>query len=181
MGGASVRVRVPRQDPPAYAFEFPDDEGAFTITFFARLEGAPATPLTVASCFDGDAQLGWILTLEESVVLGNDLDVCADDGIEADFSMGNVRVYENRIEKAFMGISSQPSLGGPTYFIRGSSGGSVGAPQRCWLTRGRTPLVTPLAAAGWSGLPQATVAPSGGFACCLGYRGGIAGYRGVSR
>ncbi|MCK6592234.1 MAG: hypothetical protein L6Q76_32165, partial [Polyangiaceae bacterium] len=49
---------------------------------------------------------------------GNDLDICADDAIEADFSMGNVRVYKNRIAASFMGISSQPSLGGPTYFIR---------------------------------------------------------------
>lgn len=49
---------------------------------------------------------------------GNDLDACADDAIEADFSMGNVRVYNNRIARSFMGISSQPSLGGPTYFLR---------------------------------------------------------------
>lgn len=51
-------------------------------------------------------------------IYGNDLSVCADDGIEADFSMGNVRVHHNRITDSFMGISSQPSLGGPTYFIR---------------------------------------------------------------
>jgi MYXO-CTERM domain-containing protein len=49
---------------------------------------------------------------------GNDLAVCADDAIEADFAMGNVRVYRNRIRDSFMGISSQPSLGGPTYFTR---------------------------------------------------------------
>jgi len=49
---------------------------------------------------------------------GNDLSVCADDAIEADFSMGNVRVYQNRIRDSFMGLSSQPSLGGPTYFVR---------------------------------------------------------------
>jgi hypothetical protein len=49
---------------------------------------------------------------------GNDLSVCADDAVEADFSMGNVRVYENRIRDSFMGLSSQPSLGGPTYFVR---------------------------------------------------------------
>ncbi|EYF05513.1 chondroitinase-B domain-containing protein [Chondromyces apiculatus] len=49
---------------------------------------------------------------------GNDLDVCADDAIEADFAMGNVRVYQNRITRSFMGISAQPSLGGPTYFVR---------------------------------------------------------------
>jgi len=51
-------------------------------------------------------------------IYGNDLDQCADDGIEADFAMGNVRVYQNRLNNCFMGLSSQPSLGGPTYFIR---------------------------------------------------------------
>ena len=49
---------------------------------------------------------------------GNDLYDCADDAVEADFAMGNVRVYRNRIATSFMGISSQPSLGGPTYFFR---------------------------------------------------------------
>lgn len=48
----------------------------------------------------------------------NDIYRCCDDGIEADFAMGNVRVYENRLTDCFMGISSQPSLGGPTYFVR---------------------------------------------------------------
>jgi hypothetical protein len=49
---------------------------------------------------------------------GNDLSECADDAVEADFAMGNVRVYRNRITKSFMGLSSQPGLGGPTYFVR---------------------------------------------------------------
>jgi hypothetical protein len=49
---------------------------------------------------------------------GNDLSACADDAVEADFAMGNVRVYGNRIRDSFMGISSQPGLGGPTYFVR---------------------------------------------------------------
>jgi hypothetical protein len=49
---------------------------------------------------------------------GNDLSECADDAIEADFAMGNVRVYGNRIQNSFMGLSSQPGLGGPTYFVR---------------------------------------------------------------
>jgi MYXO-CTERM domain-containing protein len=48
----------------------------------------------------------------------NDLDVCADDAIEADFTMGNTRVYENLIKNSYVGLSSQPSLGGPAYFIR---------------------------------------------------------------
>jgi MYXO-CTERM domain-containing protein len=51
-------------------------------------------------------------------IYGNDLDVCADDAIEADFTMGNSRVYANRITNSFVGLSSQPSLGGPAYFIR---------------------------------------------------------------
>lgn len=51
-------------------------------------------------------------------ILDNDLDICADDAIEADFAMGNVRVMRNRITNAFIGLSSQPGLGGPTWFVR---------------------------------------------------------------
>jgi MYXO-CTERM domain-containing protein len=51
-------------------------------------------------------------------ILNNDLDTCADDAIEADFSQGNVRVMRNQMANSFVGLSSQPSLGGPTYFIR---------------------------------------------------------------
>lgn len=51
-------------------------------------------------------------------VLNNDIEIGADDGIEADFCFHNCRVMRNRIVNSFMGISSQPSLGGPTYFIR---------------------------------------------------------------
>lgn len=51
-------------------------------------------------------------------ILNNDLYVGTDDGIEADYGMGNVRVMRNRTTNCFGGISSQPSLGGPTYFIR---------------------------------------------------------------
>lgn len=51
-------------------------------------------------------------------IFGNDLELCADDAVEADFSNGNVRVYRNRIRNSFVGLSSQPSIGGPTYFIR---------------------------------------------------------------
>lgn len=48
----------------------------------------------------------------------NDVSECPDDGIEADFCMGNCRIMNNRITNCGMGLSSQPSLGGPTYFIR---------------------------------------------------------------
>lgn len=58
-------------------------------------------------------------------ILRNDLDLCADDAIEADFAMGNVRVIQNRMVNSFIALSSQPSLGGPTYFIRNVSFGNV--------------------------------------------------------
>ena len=48
----------------------------------------------------------------------NDLAACADDGIEADFCFHDCRVTDNRLTDVFMGISSQPGLGGPTWFVR---------------------------------------------------------------
>ena len=51
-------------------------------------------------------------------VYNNDIDVGSDDAIEADFAMSNCRIMRNRIVNSFVGLSSQPGLGGPTYFIR---------------------------------------------------------------
>lgn len=51
-------------------------------------------------------------------VYNNDISIGNDDAIEADFAMGNCRILRNRIMNSFMGLSSQPGLGGPTYFIR---------------------------------------------------------------
>ena len=51
-------------------------------------------------------------------ILRNDISEAADDGIEADFCFHNCRSLENRITNSFMGVSSQPSLGGPNYFVR---------------------------------------------------------------
>lgn len=51
-------------------------------------------------------------------IVGNDLSECADDGVEADFGTSNVRVVDNRLTNTFIALSSQPSLGGPTYFVR---------------------------------------------------------------
>ncbi len=48
----------------------------------------------------------------------NDISQCADDGIEVDFCFHDCRLVGNRLTNVFMGISSQPGLGGPTYFIR---------------------------------------------------------------
>lgn len=51
-------------------------------------------------------------------IIGNDIEVGADDAIEADFSMGNMRIVRNRIQNSFVGISGQPTLGGPMYAVR---------------------------------------------------------------
>lgn len=48
----------------------------------------------------------------------NDISAGLDDGIEADFALSNCRIMRNRITNCFVGISSQPGLGGPNYFIR---------------------------------------------------------------
>ncbi|MEY4564079.1 MAG: hypothetical protein RLZZ618_3356, partial [Pseudomonadota bacterium] len=51
-------------------------------------------------------------------ILNNDLTYAADDGVEADFCFHNCRIMRNRLTNVFIGLSSQPGLGGPTYFIR---------------------------------------------------------------
>jgi hypothetical protein len=53
-------------------------------------------------------------------ILNNDLREAADDGVEADFCAHNCRIMRNRLTNTFVGLSSQPGLGGPTYFIRNS-------------------------------------------------------------
>lgn len=51
-------------------------------------------------------------------ILNNDIAYAADDGIEADFCAHNCRIARNRLTNVFVAISSQPSLGGPTYMVR---------------------------------------------------------------
>jgi hypothetical protein len=48
----------------------------------------------------------------------NDILAGLDDGIEADFAAHNCRALRNRLTNCFVGISSQPGLGGPNYFMR---------------------------------------------------------------
>ncbi len=51
-------------------------------------------------------------------VIGNDVYSAGDDGLEADFCQHNCRALRNRFTNVFIAMSSQPGLGGPTYFIR---------------------------------------------------------------
>ncbi len=61
-------------------------------------------------------------------IYNNDISLGVDDAIEADFCMNNVRIMRNRITNCAMGLSSQPGLGGPTYFIRNVMYNLTGAP-----------------------------------------------------
>ncbi len=51
-------------------------------------------------------------------IYNNDIYRAADDAIEADFCFSNCRIYRNRITNCYIGLSSQPGLGGPNYFVR---------------------------------------------------------------
>jgi hypothetical protein len=51
-------------------------------------------------------------------ILNNDLERAVDDGVEADYCYHNCRIMRNRVTNSFVGLSAQPSIGGPTYFIR---------------------------------------------------------------
>ena len=51
-------------------------------------------------------------------IYNNDIFRAPDDAIEADFCFSNCRIFRNRITNCYVGLSSQPGLGGPTYFYR---------------------------------------------------------------
>ncbi len=51
-------------------------------------------------------------------IYNNDIYRGLDDAIEADFCFSNCRIFNNRITNCYMGLSSQPGLGGPNYFVR---------------------------------------------------------------
>lgn len=56
--------------------------------------------------------------LSASDIHNNDIALCADDGIEADYSDTSLRVFRNRILDCFVGVSAQPARGGPLYIYR---------------------------------------------------------------
>lgn len=51
----------------------------------------------------------------------NDISQAADDGVEADFCAHDCRITHNRLTDVFVALSSQPGLGGPTYFVRNTA------------------------------------------------------------
>jgi hypothetical protein len=62
-------------------------------------------------------------------IFGNDIFDTADDGIELDNGLANVRVWGNRIHNPHHnGISFQPQSGGPWYIVRNQIVGGAEAP-----------------------------------------------------
>ncbi|MBM4018075.1 MAG: hypothetical protein FJ288_07050 [Planctomycetes bacterium] len=51
-------------------------------------------------------------------IYNNDLSWAQDDIIETDYGCHNIRVWRNRCYNAHVGISVQPSYGGPVYLVR---------------------------------------------------------------
>ncbi|MEX1994428.1 MAG: hypothetical protein WD929_07180 [Steroidobacteraceae bacterium] len=49
---------------------------------------------------------------------GNEVLWTGDDGFEIDYGHRNIRVFDNRVTNSGMGISVQPSWGGPIYVVR---------------------------------------------------------------
>jgi hypothetical protein len=65
-------------------------------------------------------------------VLDNRIGESADDGIEADFCAHNCRMVGNRLVNSFIAFSSQPGLGGPTYFVRNEAYSVVHVPFKLY-------------------------------------------------
>jgi hypothetical protein len=65
---------------------------------------------------DGDARDQFSIDITH-----NDISVAGDDGVEADFCAHDCRIAHNRLTDVFVALSSQPGLGGPTYFVRNSA------------------------------------------------------------
>ena len=60
----------------------------------------------------------YAVTQQSEDVYGNDLEACADDGIELDYYASNARVLRNRMVNVHRGVSAGPGFGGPAYFLR---------------------------------------------------------------
>lgn len=64
--------------------------------------------------------------------IDNVVSEAADDGVEADFCFHDCRILRNRFTNVFIAMSSQPGLGGPTYFIRNAAYNVVHIPFKLY-------------------------------------------------
>lgn len=83
-------------------------KGSNNITCFNHIQN-------FADCISTDEEG---LDTRGSDIVGNDVSLCADDGIEIDHDNSNMRVWQNRVSNSKSGISAQPLIGGPAYIFR---------------------------------------------------------------
>jgi len=56
--------------------------------------------------------------LRATDIYNNDIDETRTECIEADYSLTNIRIYENRLTNCTYAVSMQPAMGGPVYVFR---------------------------------------------------------------
>lgn len=66
--------------------------------------------------------------LRATDIYNNDIDEARTECIEVDYSLTNVRVYENRLTNCLYGVSTQPAMGGPVYIFRNAIFNTTGGP-----------------------------------------------------
>jgi len=54
----------------------------------------------------------------DSDIYNNRVEYCRDDGLEIEGANINVRIWNNRVDKCFVGIATAANLNGPTYIFR---------------------------------------------------------------
>ncbi|MEZ5561082.1 MAG: right-handed parallel beta-helix repeat-containing protein [Pseudomonadales bacterium] len=89
-------------------------------------EGIVITGQGHTVCHNTVAGFGDALGMSQNTVIpnvaidfyGNEVLWSADDGIELDYGHRNIRAFRNRVMNTSMGISVQPSWGGPVYIFR---------------------------------------------------------------
>lgn len=56
--------------------------------------------------------------LRATDIYNNDVNETRTECIEADYSLTNIRIYENRLTNCLYAVSTQPAMGGPVYIFR---------------------------------------------------------------
>jgi hypothetical protein len=101
-------------------------------------EGIVVTGEGHTVCFNRISGFGDALGLNQNTAIsnraidfyGNDVLWSGDDGVEADYGHRNIRVFENRLTNTGMGVSVQPSWGGPIYIVRNVLVNQAAAPYK---------------------------------------------------
>lgn len=104
-----------------WPFIYEDDNGGHSDDDGVRVEGYGHVVAHNRISGFGDAMKTAQTGARSVDFYGNDILWSYDNGLELDFSEGNVRVIRNRFTNTYETISGQPVLAGPAYIIRNQS------------------------------------------------------------